>query len=144
MALVVDSSGDDFEMEVVRARGRKGGGAGRKCGASPRLRSGTRKCRVPVSCLLAVLCRWAENSARVVSRAPFPPLYCPWRIEGQAGWGRKGKAPTVSRKHHKGANFLDAVKGEALPCSPFARGLLLTALVIFGAAEMSLSCLFIK
>lgn len=76
--------------------------------------AGTRKCRVPVSCLLAALV--LEGGGRCEGGQPsaLPSLALPtggWR--GGAGRGGKGKAPTASRKHHKGANFLTAAKVRA-------------------------------
>lgn len=63
-------------------------------------------------------------------------LTLPTEDGGTSGMGREGKTPTVTRKHHKGANIPGAVKGEALPSSLSAGSSMLTALIIFGAGGL--------
>ncbi|MPC22994.1 hypothetical protein E2C01_016027 [Portunus trituberculatus] len=92
--------------------------------------AGTRKCRVPVSCLLAGLVLEGEGRCEGGQPSALPSLTLPtggWR--GGAGRGGRGKASTASAKHHKGAHFLAAAEGQAaasivlyVPLRPFSLG----------------------
>lgn len=87
--------------------------------------AGTRKCRVPVSCLLAGLVLESEGRCEGGQPSALPSLALPtggWR--GGAGRDGRGKASTASAKHHKGAHFLAAAEPvSGMYCTPILRWL---------------------